>query len=123
MPPPADKDHEYWFYVDPRTAALTGPLTPASMRTRYQYGAINEQTRIIWRPHCDVMPSLDEQNAEHAAPLIEVCTAEGPPFMHARADEAALMFDNTRVKERLNRARGGPQPPPLYSASSSDLAI
>ena len=122
VPPPADKDHEYWFYVDPRTAALTGPLTPASMRTRYQYGAINEQTRIIWRPHCDVMPSLDEQNAEHAAPLIEVCTAEGPPFMHARADEAAV-FDNTRVKERLNRARGGPQPPPLYSASSSDLAI
>ncbi len=122
VPPPADNDHEFWFYVDPRTGALTGPLTPASMRTRYQYGAINEQTRIIWRPHCDVMPSLDEQNAEHAAPLIEVCTAEGPPFMHARADEAAL-FDNTRVKERLNRARGGPQPPPLYSASSSDLAI
>ena len=113
-----DEAGEFWFYVS-AAGLMTGPLSAGEMKFLYNRGQLSERTRVRWLPVCFSPPRLADQHIDDTSPLMELFNADGPPFMAAAAVEpqkSAPALSNpgvgngkdSRVQERLNRARGGP---------------
>ena len=60
--------------------AVSGPHRPAEMRRRYLKGLITHDTLVRFLPF-DEEPAADEHVGQPFAPLQELCSAAGPPFM------------------------------------------
>ena len=80
----AEAEHagEWWFVQD-EEGVVHGPFSNGAMKKKYQKGVVHETTRVRFLPvepdgH---PPTAAEQKEEPFAPLQELCTNEGPPFM------------------------------------------
>jgi hypothetical protein len=72
---------EWWFVKTMDGQHTDGPFTNAEMRRKYRKGGVHETTLVRFVPCAPEPPSLDEQRDAAFAPLQEMCTAAGPPFM------------------------------------------
>ena len=72
---------EWWFFSDEE--GVHGPFGNDAMRQKYQNGSVHETTLVRFLPiETDGHPpTAEEQRGEAFAPLQELCTASGPPFM------------------------------------------
>lgn len=66
-------------------AEIHGPYQNKEMRLRYRKGTVHETTLVRFLPfEADGHPpTAEEQQGKPFAPLQELCTAAGPPFMEA----------------------------------------
>ena len=72
---------EWWFVSDDE--GIHGPFDNKEMRRRYIKGLVHETSLVRFLPFAEEPPKADAQDADMFAPLQELCTAAGPPFMEA----------------------------------------
>lgn len=72
----------WWFVRDADGSKVSGPHTDDEMRKRYAKGSVSHATHVRSIP-CTEGPPPQPQVQQHEAfaPLQELCTANGPPFM------------------------------------------
>jgi len=69
-----------WWFVK-RGAEVTGPHRPSEMRRRYLAGKVTHATLVRFLIDDDE-PAADEHVGQPFSELQELCSADGPPFMH-----------------------------------------
>ena len=72
-----------WFVRDNASGTVDGPLSSREMRRRYQRGSLSERSLVRFLPGDEeqAQPTAEGQENEAFAPLRELSTAAGPPFM------------------------------------------
>ena len=127
-----EDEQEYWFYIVPGSPgggnkALAGPHTSGEMKQHYLRGRISDSTSVRMIPFCTEPPSVEEQDPSSFSRLAELCDINGPPFMAAALPPKSppvtakpQQLNAQAVRERVNRARGEPEPPP--AAPPANLA-
>ena len=74
---------ECWFLrADGEGAPPNGPFTSREMKRRYLKGLVSHESLVRFLPGVDAnVPTAAAQEDKAFAPLRELCTAAGPPFM------------------------------------------